>query len=84
MRIPAGGARLHETLGPEGNFHVLLFGAEELKWRWESLKRHGAEWDWPDYQPHISLSRTASLEGIEPWTRTIVLGPEIWEEVKHD
>ena len=45
----------------------------------------GASWDWPDYQPHISITR--NLDGIDPtkiapYTGEIVFGPEQFEEVK--
>jgi hypothetical protein len=46
------------------------------------MREAGASWDWPDYQPHISLSKApVDLSKIEPYRGEIVLGPEIFEEI---
>lgn len=87
IEIPEGGPRLVERLGPEGEAIVLMFAASELSWRHEEIKRAGASWDWPDYQPHITISRRGremEIDGIEPYRGKIVLGPEIFEELDED
>lgn len=87
LTIKPGGARLVEPLGPKGAV-VLLFNSSDLSWRHQDIKRStGASWDWPEYQPHISISYDAGdmdLSKVKPYAGEIVLGPEIFEEVKND
>lgn len=86
LQIAAGGARIVEPLGPKGAV-VLLFNSSELSWRHRSIIRAGASWDWPDYQPHITITYEAKgmdLSKVEPYRGEIVLGPEIFSEVKDD
>ena len=85
LRVRPGGMRLVEKLG---DATVLLISSSELSWRWWDLKeRTGAEWDWPEYQPHVTISyegAPADAESIKPYTGEIILGPEIFEEVKEN
>lgn len=86
LKIAAGGARIVEPLGPKGAI-VLLFNSSELSWRHRSIIRAGASWDWPDYQPHITITydgKGMDLSKVEPYRGEIVLGPEIFEEVVED
>lgn len=87
VTIQAGGPRLMEALGQNGEAKVLLFTSSLLTWRHEEIKRRGASWDWPDYQPHITISydpEAPDLNTVEPYRGPIVLGPEIFEEVSED
>lgn len=86
LKVPAGGARIMEALGEGKRAKVMLFNSSELRWRHDEMKRKGASWDWPEYQPHITLSYDfdGDLEKVEPWQGEIVLGPEIFEEVDED
>lgn len=88
MTIKPGGARLVERLGAQGQAVVLLFSSSELSWRHEDIKRNsGATWDWPEYQPHITISYDAGgmdLSKVKPYAGRIELGPEVFEEVKDD
>lgn len=82
--IQPGGARVMESFG---NARVLLFNSSELSWRHEQMKREGATWDHPEYQPHITISYdpdSPDLSDVEPYTGRIVLGPEIFEEVNEN
>jgi phage-related protein (TIGR01555 family) len=80
LTIPAGGPRLVEPLGNMGA--VLLFASSTLCWRHEEIMRAGASHDWSEYQPHISLTKTAiEVSKVEPYRGKIVLGPERFEEV---
>lgn len=82
--IPAGGPRQMEQFGEA---RVLLFASEELKWRHERIKEAGATWDHPDYQPHITISYdpdAPEIGAIEAYQGPIILGPEIFAEVKED
>ncbi len=84
LRIPPGGVRMMERFGEAT---VLLFAASELSCRHEEMVRKGATWDHPEYQPHITISYAAGdldLSKVEPYRGKIVLGPEVFEEVKED
>jgi len=82
MTIAPGGPRLMERFG---DAIVLQFASSRLTWRHEDIKRLGAETDYPDYQPHVTITWSApdiDLEAIEPYTGKIELGPEIFGVVK--
>ncbi len=83
LNIAPGGPRLIEVFG--GGAVVLQFSSSELGWRHMSIREAGASWDWPDYQPHITITYEAGdvdLSKIEPYRGAIDLGPEIFAEVK--
>lgn len=86
LEIPAGGPRQMEKLGPTGEYAALLITASELVWRHKEIVEAGASWDWPDYQPHISIQvgGDVDLSKVEPYQGRIVLGPEIFEEIRED
>lgn len=82
--VAAGGPRIMEGLGANGEAKVLLFSNTELQWRHEQMKRAGASWDWPEYQPHITISYdpdAPDLDDVEPYAGRIVLGPEKFQEI---
>lgn len=83
LDIPAGGPRQMERLG-DGKYIALLITASELVWRHREIVENGASWDWPDYQPHISIQIGGDIDlaTVEPYQGKIVLGPEMFEEVK--
>ena len=83
IEVRAGGARLMEAFGPQGDTLVLAFVSSELSYRHEEMKHAGASWDWPEYQPHITIANgfNGDLKTVQPWTGEIKLGPEIFEEV---
>ncbi|MEQ7866572.1 phage portal protein [Xanthomonas sp. WHRI 8393] len=81
--IPRGGPRAIEPLG--GMSAVILFASTQLAWRHEEIVRAGASHDFPDYTPHISLTKAPiDLSKVEPYRGRIVLGPEIFEELRED
>lgn len=86
LEIAAGGPRQMESLGQDGDYKVLLITAPELVWRHREIIENGASWDWPDYQPHISIQIGGDIDlaQVEPYRGKIVLGPEIFEEVRED
>jgi phage-related protein (TIGR01555 family) len=86
VEIGAGGPRQMERLGPDGKYIALLITANELVWRHREIVELGASWDWPDYQPHISIQvgGDVDLAKVEPYQGKIVLGPEMFEEVRTD
>jgi hypothetical protein len=74
-------------MGPNGEVIALLFNASELRWRHQSILHAGASWDWEEYQPHITIGDfdvSMDLSKIEPYRGEIILGPEIWQELKPD
>ncbi|MDO9417022.1 anti-CBASS protein Acb1 family protein [Pararhizobium sp.] len=84
ITIAPGGPRLMEKFGEAV---VLQFASTRLAWRHEDIKSMGAETDYPDYQPHITISWDAAgvdLSKVEPYKGKIVLGPEQFEEVNDD
>mgnify|MGYP001358299384 CR=1 FL=1 len=84
ITIAPGGPRLMERFG---NAVVLQFASSRLTWRHEDIKRLGAVTDYPDYQPHVTITWNApeiDLSKVEPYRGRIVLGPEQFEEVRDD
>jgi phage-related protein (TIGR01555 family) len=83
LKIAAGGPRLMEQFGEAT---VLLFTASELRWRHEAAKEAGASWDHDEYQPHVTISYgfKGDLSKVQPYQGEIVLGPELFAEVKED
>lgn len=83
LTIAEGGPRAVEPLG--GMSAVILFASSQLAWRHEEIVRAGASHDFPDYTPHISLTKSpVDLSQVEPYRGRIVLGPEIFEELRED
>jgi hypothetical protein len=81
--VPEGGPRAVEPLG--GMTAVLLFASAQLTWRHADILRAGASHDWDDYQPHVSLTKSPiDLSKVEPYRGRIVLGPEIFEDLRQD
>lgn len=87
MVVPAGGARLVERLGDKGAV-VLLFASSALGYRHEEIKRAGAQSDFAEYQPHVTITYQApagmDLRTVEPFRGALEFGPEIFEEVVND
>lgn len=79
-----GGPRLMEKMGPDGRYKALLMTAPELVWRHREMVEAGAVWEWAEYQPHISIQigGDVDLSKVKPYQGKIVLGPEIFEEVR--
>ena len=85
LELPDGGPRVIDAFGKA---LVILVASSELQWRHETIKeRCGATWDFPEYQPHVTIAYPGTmpdLTKIEPYRGPIILGPEIFEEVKAD
>jgi phage-related protein (TIGR01555 family) len=86
IEIAPGGPRQVERMGPTGEYIALLITASELVWRHKEIVEAGASWSWPDYQPHISIQvgGDVDLSKVKAYQGRIVLGPEIFEEVRED
>ena len=63
---------------------VLRFEDPSLRARWQEFRDGGASWDFPEYQPHITITYSvpgAELGAIEPYGGQLVFGPEVFAEV---
>lgn len=83
LTIEPGGARLVEPLGDKGAV-VLLFSSSHLSWRHQSMIEAGASHDFPDYQPHVTITYAGTavdLAQVEPYRGKLVFGPEIFAEL---
>jgi phage-related protein (TIGR01555 family) len=83
LKVGPGGPRLMEQFGEAT---VLLFVANELRWRHEGVIEAGGSFDYPDYQPHITISYgfKGDLAKVQPYQGEIVLGPELFSEIDED
>jgi hypothetical protein len=83
----AGGKRSVEPLGDKGAV-VLKFYSDELAARWQEFRELGCSWDFPSYQPHVTIAyedqRGRDLSEVKPFSRPLVFGPERWAEVDDD
>lgn len=87
VNVPPLSERTIERLGPKGAL-VMKFMSGDLVTRWEQFRLCGASWDWPGYQPHITLTYQADLalpiDHIRPYPGMIQFGPEIFAELNTD
>lgn len=66
---------------------VQTFSSSILHARWEALKALGAHWDYPTYQPHVTITFKhvdLDVSKIEPYLDNLLFGPEIFSEVSSD
>jgi HK97 family phage portal protein len=81
--VPAGGPRAVEKLGDKGAV-VLMFSSSRLAWRHHEIREAGATWDFPEYQPHVTVTYDGGdvdLSKIVPYRGELRFGPEIFAEV---
>ncbi|MBZ0268053.1 hypothetical protein K8I85_07850, partial [bacterium] len=58
---------------------VLRFASYDLERRHRELRAAGASWDFPEYQPHVTITYSvpeADAGAIEPYRGPMVFGPE--------
>lgn len=74
------------SLAQFGEATVLRIASRELEARWRGIIDAGATWDYPEYQPHITITYGSApdLSTIEPYSGPIVLGPEVAAPVKEE
>ena len=72
----------------DGGAVVLAFKDAQLKRRNDQTKAAGFVSSYPKYQPRITLfwqqEQSIDLSGVEPYKGSIVLGPELFQEIKTD
>jgi hypothetical protein len=81
--IPEGEPRVVEPICPGGPV-VLHVSCPELSWRHDQLVREGASHDYPEYQPHVTITyeyEGVDLEKVTPFRGEIKLGPERFSRV---
>lgn len=85
--VVTGRARSVHQFPPRGmprGALVLKFRSRELAARHREIKRHGASWDFPGYQPHVTITYSvaeADVAAIEPYRGPLIFGPEEFAEV---
>ena len=88
LTVNPGGPRMLDALGEKKDAIVLLFSSTDLQWRHMAMREQGASWDWPEYQPHITITydkpEGMDIDQVKPYRGKIVLGPEIFEEINED
>ncbi|PZQ49743.1 MAG: hypothetical protein DI556_09740 [Rhodovulum sulfidophilum] len=84
LLIPPGGPRALDIFGA-GTVLVLEVASSELAWRNQFMRDMGASTDFEEYRPHVTLCPAPAgldVASIEPYRGAILLGPEIFEEVR--
>ncbi len=74
--VPPGGRKIEQF----GDHLVLCLDCDELQKRHATYRAAGASWDFPAYQPHVTLGRAINLPPlaeIEPFDEPITLGAEV-------
>lgn len=67
-----------KRLGDKGAA-VLSFSSAALQQRWQEFCDGGASWDFPTYQPHMTISYASGHldpATIEPYSGSLIFGPE--------
>lgn len=86
MRIKPGGPRAIERLGEDAV--VLLFGSWALVSRHNDMVRAGGSHDYPEYQPHVTISYGlpdgVDISTLKAFTGELHFGPEIFEPLDLD
>jgi len=78
--VPPASDRIVTLLG-DGGAIVLKFNSDVLTKEWRSYRDAGASWDFPEYQPHMTISYSKMPSDLSPWTGEIRLGPQKFAEV---
>lgn len=72
-----------KQLGDKGAL-VLAFDNVDLTNRWQDFIKAGASWDWPEYQPHITITYqeqpNVNFKTIKPYSGPLILGHEEFEQ----
>lgn len=65
---------------------VLKIESEALARRWQAIMDAGASWDFPEYQPHVTLTYSVPDAGKlgEPYRGPLVFGPEEFSELNEN
>lgn len=84
--IVRGGKRHVKQLGDKGAV-VLCFSSHHLSDRWQFFCDAGASWDFPSYQPHLTITYNGaelSLDEVTPFAGDLIFGFEKFKEIQED
>ena len=86
ITIEPGGPREVDKFDVGDALVLYIPGIWELDSRHADMVERGASHDFPEYRAHITLSYDPGVDpaDLEPYQGTIVLGPEIFEELDAD
>ena len=76
-----------KRLGDKGAVVLTLTDDIQLISRHTDFRKQGASHDFPNYQPHITITyngNNVDINSIKPFTGDIYLGPEHFSQVKDD
>jgi phage-related protein (TIGR01555 family) len=86
VMVKPGGPRAIERLGPSAV--VLLFASWDIQGRHSSMVDAGGSHDFPEYQPHVTISyevpEGVDLTAIKPYAGALEFGPELFEPLDLD
>lgn len=79
-----GDARVVTPLGDKGAV-VMKFPSPYLQTRWKQFLGGGCSWDYPSYQPHVSITYNGDPTlKVEPYSGVLIFGSEKFTEVVED
>lgn len=70
-----------------GGATVLAFTAKALSKRWMQLCKNGCSWDYPEYEPHVTLTYNKGdmdIDVLDPYGGPLQFGPEVHAEIDED
>jgi hypothetical protein len=76
--------RYLKILGADNDCLALIVESSYLKHRWKQTRSEGCSWNYGTYHPHITIAKPffGDVDGIPCFTGKIVLGYEIFEDIK--
>lgn len=85
LRVLSTDNRSMIPLGDKGAV-VLKFSSSRLQSRWKEFVDGGCSWDYPGYQPHITITYNGDTEKVDktPYNGPLIFGPERFKEVELD
>ncbi|MEM7528830.1 MAG: LPD38 domain-containing protein [Pseudomonadota bacterium] len=78
LQIDVDGSR-PKKLGDKGAVVLPLGNQSRLESGWQRYRNAGASWDFPSYQPHVTITykgQGLDLDAMQPFNGSIELGPE--------
>jgi len=86
--VNAGGDRRIQVFGKDNDVGVLTFSNQELHDRWQKWRDAGASWDFPTYEPHVSITysipKDLDVTKVELPSFPLIFGGEEYEPIKDD
>lgn len=62
---------------------VLAFSSMLFTFRHMQFISMGATWDYPDYNPHMTITyKDSDISNIKPFTKPLLFGPETFREIE--